>query len=533
MRSQLRTAAIVLFVILSFHKPVHAGKKSKFTITYISGATVYIDGGRVQRVVIGDTASVFHSGSLAATGLIAATADSSSAINIISQSAAYSVGDTVIATTETNDERSLSPDQEPLQLNVNASSTFTQTKSDRENILSGRAALQYYFVSAEDAKFNLRQPGGMLAFNVSNLMGTGMLLSFDERSYYDGTNNYSLFGNASGFQHNLYEFSISRDLPGASIGYSAGRMNSRFVGGLGTVDGAQFYYRTGDFIAGFLGGAAANVPSSLNFGGTKSAFFLNYHSGTDFLRRYDGTIAYGLEMVDGKLDRNFLYLQNSLAAGMGLSFYETSEIDLSRFSNGARMTSIDFSNTFFSANYSPLDWLFASLGYDASRDVYLFQTMKNIPDSLIDRNILQGYRASVTAHLPGMVTLSVNGTLNARKDFARDEHTLGGSVRIGDLLGTGADAGARYTGMVGVFSNGHDFSADLEYTFLERLTLTFHYDSYFISVATLQQEFSTSTYSGILDYDFSARLYSALEIDDFVDPTMNSINASFELGIRF
>ena len=77
-------------------------------------------------------------------------------------------------------------------------------------------------------------------------------------------------------------------------------------------------------------GSSRDVPSSLNFGGTRSAFFLNYHSGSDFFHQYDGTIAYGLQMVGGAIDRNFLYLQNSLSLESDLYLYETTEIDMSQ-----------------------------------------------------------------------------------------------------------------------------------------------------------------------------------------------------------
>lgn len=373
----------------------------------------------------------------------------------------------------------------------------------------------------------------MLMLNVANLFGTGTVLSLDDRSFYDGTNNYSLYGNATGFEHNLYQLSLIHDLPDASFGYGVGRMTSRFVGGIGTFDGAQFYYRMNNVTAGFLGGGAADVPSSLNFGGTRSALFVNYHSGTDFFHAYDGTIAYGLQMVNGNLDRNFLYLQNSLSLGTKLYFYETTEFDMSRLSNGVRQSAFNLSDTYFSANYYPADWVFANVGYDASRNIYLFQTMKDIPDSLIDRNILQGYRASVTAHLPGMLTVSANATFNTRSDYSRDEHTLGGSLRASDIFNTDINAGARYLSMVGVFSNGRDLSLDIDRTFFDRLSATLRYDSYNISVSTVQQTYTTQTISGLFNYDFSARLYSSLGVDDIIDATMNSINVFVEIGFRF
>ncbi|MFZ1082285.1 MAG: hypothetical protein WAO19_10205 [Candidatus Kryptoniota bacterium] len=533
MNAQIKTVCLILIALLTFHISAHAKKKIKYAITYVSGSTAYIGAGRLQGLAAGDTLQIIDTEAEPITAVIIATADSSSALKIISPTAMVVIGDTAIISTETTEPPTEMAKADTSQMPMSTQIISPSAKSQLENILSGRAAIQYYFISAEESKFNLSQPAGMLMLNISNLFGTGMVFSLDDQSFYDRLDNYSIFGNAVGFQHNLYQVSITRDSPDASIGYGVGRMTSHFVGGIGTFDGAQFYYRMNDFTAGVLGGAAADVPSSLNFGGTRTAFFLNYHSGSDFVHQYDGTIAYGLQMVSGNLDRNFIYLQNSLSLGTKLYLYETTEIDMSQLSNGVRETALNFSDTYFSANYYPANWLFANVGYDASRNIYLFQSMKNIPDSLIDRNILQGYRASLTAHLPGSITVSANATLNASSDFPRDEHTFGGTLRASDIFDTDINAGVMYLSMVGTYSNGYDFSADIDRTFFDRLSVTFRYDFYNILVSTLQQTYTTQTISGFLNYDFSAKLYSSIGGDDIIDATMNSINVFAEIGFRF
>ena len=533
MRIGLKTTGLILLTFLALHMPALAGNKSRFSISYVSGTTIYIGAGRLQGIAIGDTAKIIHANVEIGTATIFAMADSSSALRIVSQSGTIAAGDTAIIQLEITEPQSNMRNQDTTQVPMISKIIPLAENASRENILTGRAAIQYNFISAEESKFNLSQPAGMLMLNVANLFSSGTVLSFDDRSFYDKSNDYSLYGNASGFQHYLYQASLVRDLPDASIGYGVGRLTSRFVGGIGTFDGAEFYYRMSNFTAGVLGGAAANVPSSLNFAGTRTALFLNYHSSSDFFHQYDGTIAYGLQMLNGYLDRDFLYLQNSLSLGTKLYLYENTEIDMSQQSIGARETAFNFSDTYFSANYYLAQMLSASVGYDASRDIYLFQSMKNVPDSLIDRNILQGYRGSLTAHFPGMITISANATLNTRSDYARDEHTLGGSLRASDIFGSDINAGVNYLDMVGVFSNGHDFSGDIDRTLFDRLSITLRYDSYVISVSTLQQTYTTRTVSGFLNFDFSSRLYSTVGGDDIIDATMNSINVYAEIGFRF
>ena len=214
-------------------------------------------------------------------------------------------------------------------------------------------------------------------------------------------------------------------------------MTSRFVGGMGAFDGFEFYYRQNEFTVGVLGGAQVNDPVSvLSNTGTKGSLFLNYRTGQDIFHYYDGTLAYGRQMVSNKLDREFLYIQNTFAVDPTLSFYESSEIELDEMTNGVITPAFNFSNTNVSANYYPVEWFSANLGYDATRPVYLFETMKSTPDSLFDKNLLQGYRATVTFHLPLSMTLSEMATYRAKQDTMRDAHTITTALRITDIFDT-------------------------------------------------------------------------------------------------
>ena len=114
----------------------------------------------------------------------------------------------------------------------------------------------------------------------------------------------------------------------------------------------------------------------------------------------------------------------------------------------------NFSNTNVSANYYPVEWFSANCGYDATRPVYLFETMKTIPDSLFDKNLLQGYRATVTFHLPLSMTLSENATYRAKQDTTRDAHTLTTALRVTDIFDSGFNPGIRYSSIVGEYSTG-------------------------------------------------------------------------------
>lgn len=527
----------LLLVLLVTTAPATAQprKPLRSTVAYIAGATIYLNVGRLAQVAEGDTAVVFRDGNPIGSAVVTATADSSSAARILTQAKAFMIGDTVtIMTGIAPTERHKKLSSENSRMPAAGNSTSNPPSRTRENVLSGRIALQYSMVAAEDSKLNLSQPAALVQMNIINLLGAGMSLNLYGVSFLNGNGAYALYGNRAGLQNNFYVASLTGEVPGAGLGYGFGRLSSQFVSGLGSFDGGQVYYRINNLTFGVVGGGAPTVPSSsLGYVGTKTAAFLNYHTGTDVFHQYDGTIAYGLRMRNGVLDRNFLYLQNSLSLGSKLSLYETSEIDMSKLSGGSRVPGLDFSNTFFSMNYFPTRWLFANIGYDAYRTVYLFETMKSIPDSLIDRNLLQGFRGSVSAYLPGEVTVSANASYRTRKNYARNEHTIGASVRAADLLDLGVEAGIRYTNLYGVYSNGNDVTLELGGTFFDVLDVSLSYDSYNISVSLLRQTYNTQTISGFLSYELSSSLYSSLGLDDVIDPTMNSFRVYAEIGLRF
>jgi hypothetical protein len=537
-RVKIVCAVVVAFVATGSIVHAQGKKEVRWKISYIAGVTVYVDAGREQHLAVGDTLHIVRSQKEIGIVVITAVSGVSSAASIVVQHGSFVVGDGAVAQpgigeVSRADARTDSPEntKRPVPQNL---ATSQLPPSPAENVLSGRVSLQYNAIFAEESKFNMNQPAASFRFNVANLMGTGMRLSLNARSYYDLSNNYTMYGGRNGLNSRAYEISLVQDSPDASLGYGLGRLTSRYVGGMGTFDGAQLYYHFDDFTAGILGGAQV-VDRTLTFSqdGTKGSFFLNYHNGPDIFHQYDGTIAYGRQMVGSNLDRQFIYLQNSLSLGSRLMMYESSEIELNDIANGVRTSAFKFSNSFLNVNYQPADWLSANLGYDALRTVYLFETMKAIPDSLIDRNLNQGFRASATVYLPMSMTVSADARYGSRQGGYRDSHSFGGSIRTYDMVGSDIDGGVRYTNFVGAFSDGDNVSLDLDRSFGQNLTaeLRFEYNKYHIPL--FQQLYITRTALADIFYQLSSTWFMSINGEYLYDPTMTSFQFYGELGFRF
>lgn len=535
----------ICIVLFGSHFAVAQGTKEyHYAVTYVAASVVYVNAGREEQIAVGDTMTIRRSGKPIGKVTVIAVSLHSSAAQSLNQQSLFVVGDEAtiekpilfhqVAQRDTASQSDSLQTQKPKSSPAAVSLLTGSEQSSNENIISGRVGLQYTGIRATDPRFNFSQPNAVLRLDIQNLLGTGMMLTLYGRSYFAMTGKSMQFGNTGGLQHRMYEMTLQRDLPGSDFGFGVGRMTSRYVTGLGLFDGVQFFYHYGNFTSGMLGGAQVTDQSlTLNSSTSKAAFFVNYHSGQDFFHNYDGTIAYGRQMVNTKLDREFLYVQNMLSLGSELSLYQTSEIELNTISNGVRRPGLSLSNTYFSVNYYPLQWLSANVGYDASRSIYLFETMKSFSDTLFDKNLLQGYRASVTVRLPLFISLSANAALQTKHGYARDARNLGGSIRISDIAGSGLDVGVRYTNIIGVYTAGNDIIVDCTRSLFSVLLLSLRYDYYAYKLYSVNQPYLTRTASAAMYYRISRLWYFSINVDDVMDSTMKSYRGFAELGIRF
>lgn len=526
---------MMITVITAFAQSV---TELRYAVSYVAASTVYINAGREGNLAVGDTVTIVRGAERIGSVVIAAVSKRSSSASIITQSLPIIAGDAAVIEKVVN-----APPPPPPVIALDVKDTMSSAVSvplippssaREENIVSGRAGIQYIGALAEDPKLNLSQPSVLLRLNVQNLYGTGLVFSMYGRSYYDISDIYSRYGGSERLKHRLFDLSLQTNDPASDIGYGIGRLSSEFVGGMGTFDGGQFYVRQGNITAGFLTGAKVQ-ERGLQVDGEemKGAFFINMKTGPDILHQYNGTLAYGRQMVQGRLDREFLYLQHFVMVGPELSIYESSEIELNDINGGVKARTFKFSNTFLSVNYYPADWVSTNVGFDGSRSIYLFESMKSFSDTLLDKNIMQGYRAGATFRLPYFMSLSANLSYRTKKGDARDARTLSGSYRISDILGSEIGAGIRYADIIGVYSNGKNLTVDADKTLFYALSLSLRYDYYQYTILSLKQTYTTHTATVNSSYRFSKRLYSSLAVDGIIDNTMNSLRVYAEVGVRF
>lgn len=542
MHHRYRTFLVVALLtgIMGTSLPAQERKDFVFPVSYVSSQTIYISAGRDDSLAVGDTLTIVRNSTAVCRLVAIAVSRHSTAAQPVWGKGPVVVGDSATIskiTYSANRERrdTISALLKPPHAEKAVSGESRRTADvPRGNIVSGRLALQYSGLLAEDSRFNLSQPSSLIRLEVGRLFGTPLRFSMYGRSYYSLTANYNQFGGDTRLKLWMYEFTLSDEQPDGLYGYSAGRVISRFVGGLGTFDGGQLYYKFGEFTSGILYGAkVADRTMAIDGDDRRGAVFINYRSGPDFLHQYDGTIAYAKQLMEGKLDREFVYLQNLATLSTQLNIYQSAEVELQEIEGGVRKSSPKLSNTFLSVNYYPAHWLSANIGYDVSKTVYLFETMKTTPDSLVDRNYLSGYRTNVTVRLPYSISLSANGTYRSKKDDPRDARTLGGTLRVSSVGGSDINLGVRYMNIRGVYNEGDNITFDIDRTFLYSLSVAGRLDYYAYTLLSNGRSYTTVTATANINYRISRELYSALNFDRVWDSTMNSYRVYVEAGVRF
>lgn len=529
----------IIILVFCFINLLFAQQKQNIrcAVSYVAASVIYFDAGRENNISVGDTLHVFRNSTLIGKVVVTAVSKRSSAALVAFQTVPIKIGDMGSIEKEIQLPTQTAQNVPPSDTTVSVRPSMQERNiesSPTENIISGRVGIQYSGVSADNSRFNLSQPSVIFRFDIQRLFGTGMALTMYSRNYYDLSQNYSRYGGTGRLKNRLYEFLLYHDDPSSAFGYSIGRTTSRYVGGLGTFDGGQFYYRSGNVTTGVIMGAKVDDLSyDVNSNDNKGALFINYQYSSDMITHYDGTVAYGQQLAKGKLDREFVYLQNFLSLGTDLSMYESTEIELNEINNGIRARSFTLSNTYLSLNYYPYSWLSTNIGYDGSRSVYLFESMKSIPDTLFDKHLLQGYRAGATIRLPYFISLSGNLSYRTKQGDARNARTLSGTVRIADMLGTEIGASVRYADIIGIYSDGTNITVDVDRTFFYRLSVIVRYDYYAYTVLSNAASYITHTYTVSGNYRISKLFYTAVNIDRVDDSMMNSYRMFIEAGVRF
>lgn len=494
-------------------------------VTYVTPGTIYVGAGAIAGLETGDTLTITRHSSTIGRVVITAISSNSSAAQVLSASPAIVVGDSAYTL-----KVIVHPTKEVVTQTAPGRSQKTHV-GPLDNYVTGRVAIQYAGSGLLIKKMEFSQPSLLLQMNIARLFGTGTTFRIYSRTAYDLSTRYAFYGTGSRLSTRIYEMSFVYDDARAPLGYSFGRILSPYLGGFGVLDGGQVYMRTGGFTLGIAGGGLPEpIHSAIDLSHKKGAFFTNFAWGGDVFTRSDITLAYGEQIYRGKFDRDFMYTQGYIRPAETVSLYHSAEFDLHDLQGGTRISRFHLSNGFVTLTYMPLQWLNFNAGYDATRPIFLFESMKNVPDSLFSRQMQEGIRGGISVRLP--MNLLVMSNVSYRPTPSQRAQTISSSLRMGNIVSSGIDGGLQFTTTKGIYTTGTDFGLDFSRWFWQSMGITARIDRYAYTISGTGQRLRTTTGSLGLNAMLSRSVYAMLNYDQVWDSLRNTQRVYFECGIR-
>lgn len=535
-RGTWSTIALLLLVGLLAGSAAGQQRYLRCRITYCTTAHIYMDAGTAEGFAIGDTLSITRGDTSVGGVVITGIATHSAVARPIDVRRTPRIGDHGMIAKDVTapPPPTAAVDTSMIIASPSLELPATGLQEHRTTVLSGRIAVQFTGLSAEDSRLTIAQPSLVAQVRLEDLAGTGMVVSLRGSGSYDKAGPYLRYGDSAHTRTDLREFSIALDQPGSVLGFSAGRFISRYVSGVGAIDGGEAFLRIGPFTAGGLAGGG--VQSRVLGYGKAQRFaggFLGYHAGTSLVDAYDASVAYVRQTVGGELDRAFLSIQNAIAMGSHLSAYGTVDVELKTMTNGVISSQPTLSSLLFFVNYVPMSWLSTNVGYDGTRSVYLFESMKGVSDSLFHEAMRQGFRVNGTARLGMGYTLTAELGINSRGGGGGSSHTIGAGLRVTDIFSTRVFGSARFRTVSGAFLDGTQWSFAVGRNIGRQIDALLQYETRSYSVGGSVQRYTTQTFSGSANMWLSRTLYSMVSADYILDPTMNGFRYFLELGYRF
>ena len=276
------------------------------------------------------------------------------------------------------------------------------------------------------------------------------------------TDEWADVKNSLGNAFKFYEFAFQYDV-GKKSRFFIGRKINPKTSNLGAVDGLQFETGLGNRTA--LGIVAGTRPSFSDYG-----FDIKLFEYGGYLYRNDsiGTITMqntlGLfqQTNNSKTDRRFLYFQHTNTLTNSLRFFFSSEFDMYKRKNGIGKNTFDMTSLFLMSTFRPASWFILNATFDSRKNIYYYETFRNIADSLLTTASRQGVGLRINVRPFGYVWLSGNFNYRFSANDPKPSRNFGGSISYSNIPLIASSMYLTYNRLETGYLSGNDISARID-----------------------------------------------------------------------
>ena len=429
------------------------------TVTYISGASVYVGAGRADGVREGSSLEVFRRGVVIATLRAVFLASHSTSGEIVSSTTPPAVGDSV---------RFHPVIEQPAVAVADSSSAETQSRPRTpswKRPVRGHVGVRYLSISQPNlgsggASFN--QPSADVRLDATSRGGTSVAFVLDGRSRRTiGTRETQ--ASALDQRTLVYEASLSMSHEGSGTRVSVGRQYSAALSSVSLFDGVTAELTQPHWGMGLFTGMQPDV-ATMDYSSEirQAGGYLQLHNTPD------GTVPWSVTTgaVDsrdlGQINREYGFTQVTLSSRV-VTLYATQEVDFNRgWKRTAGEAAVTPTSTFATLSVRPIDELSIQGGVDNRRNVRLYRDYIS-PETEFDDTFREGVWGGANLSLFHRIRIGGDARLS-RGGVAGDAEYYTGSFGLGPLSRLRLDGHLRSTSFRTDHSTGwlHSWSAGVD-----------------------------------------------------------------------
>ncbi len=529
---------LILILLFLASSSLHA-ETVRTVVSYLSTQFLYIQAGERDGVTVGDSIKVVHHGTAAISLAVSRVSSSFSACELAPGAAnALSVGDSVTVVTSGAIGETVPVQSSRLFESTPTVSGGVLPRGSRQGVerprLRGRILLgTRYTDDRETANRDIFEPTLALRAGLEGVFSPHTNLEVRVRLRRTDRQGWSGGINERRWANRIYQLSLRHDDPDSRLDWSAGRVLSSEVAGLGVMDGIIAGWRVNDQlrVGAFTGTVPDPVTSEFIVDETQGGGFVSW-SGMGDTYSAQATLAGIGKYFQGRISRESVYQQVSGSAGYRFMIFQSSEIEINRGWRRDRSGSaMSLSSLLFQARWTPIESLSLETGYDNRRSVMTWET-RDTPDSLFDNAMREGWRSSLRWRGPLRTVWLVGGTIRTRSGKQGHDTGISAGVTVVDLLSSSVDGSFFFRTFNNLYARGIQPSLNLSRRVGKRIRLLGRAGQSRYDLAINGEKITYLWYGGGCELDLMQHLYLSADAEAYRGQGADTNRYAVEAGWR-
>ena len=269
-----------------------------------------------------------------------------------------------------------------------------------------------------------------------------------------------------------YHLSMTYDNPGSHWVAGFGRLYLPWAPSLDTIDGGYFGRHLAKGITTGIFAGSTPDPTSWNFSPDRriGGAFINFEGGNYDALHYTSTSGLGISTLKWKIDRPFVFFENSVSYNRYISIYDSLQADSPRGNPAVPAPGAGLSRNFLTIRLQPHPRLELDFNHNYFRDIPTFDPQL-IGTGLLDKYLFQGFSVGARVEVLKQVFLYTDIGRSNRSGDARNSWNQAYGITVGQLPWLRLRADAHYSRFNSSFGDGSYRAFSLSREFGENFRL--------------------------------------------------------------